>query len=590
MTNGLILAEIEKASNEYLQYKSSKISDDRAFSYMLLSVFFGVNDFNDKLDCVTDGSHDGGIDFIYFDEEDSKLFICQAKYTDNLALHHIRVEFDKICDTINNFRKSNTGAYNETLKRILQNAMDRLPDDDQDNIEIILFTVASIENPEEIIKKACNDIPDLDKFAVSICAEDDIERQIQELHSEIATVESAKIEIDNAQNYLVYKNEHARGIMVNIKSTSLIALYNRFKTSGLFDMNIRHYIRSRMVDDKINETLHKNRGDFWFLNNGIVIACEDFTIDGSKIILTNFSIVNGGQTTYLIGQYKGSNSERFYIPCKIVAENSENRKLTEIPFPTRIAEATNSQKPISPRDLKSNSPEMLRLARMLKDNGIYFEVKRGMKKPRKFKAKYSIRNDVMAQILLSIIAQIPGTAKQGAKRIFESARLYNSVFKVNYEKDLNKKAFLIDLIQLYSRYLLIESELKKKGLTPDQVSVMKNGTQVIFALIGVIYRLANNDITEDELIADKTIVKTRDFLYGKFLSYYSGDDIDSKLKHIVRNIVVVLTESYRAAYDNGLTTSINYYFKSDSQYMDRLLGNFINSLSSVSIGADISRY
>ena len=35
-------------------------------------VFFGVNNFNfnDKLDCVTDGYHDGSIDFIYFDEED----------------------------------------------------------------------------------------------------------------------------------------------------------------------------------------------------------------------------------------------------------------------------------------------------------------------------------------------------------------------------------------------------------------------------------------------------------------------------------------------------------------------------------------
>ena len=116
---------------------------------------------------------------------------------------------------------------------------------------------------------------------------------------------------------------------------------------------------------------------------------------------------------------------------------------------------------------------------MLKDNGIYLEVKRGMKKPRKFKARYSIRNDVMAQIVLSMIAQIPGTAKQGAKRIFESARLYNSVFKVNYEKDSDKKAFLIDLIQLYHRYILVENELKTKGLTSDQVSVMKNGVQVI---------------------------------------------------------------------------------------------------------------
>ena len=179
-----------------------------------------------KLDCVTDGSHDGGVDFIYFDEEDSKLFICQAKYTDNLTPSCIRNELDKICETINNFRKSNIGSYNETLKRILQNAMDRLPDDDQDNIQIILFTTANIENAEEIIKKTCNNIPDLDRFTASICSENDIARQIQEIHSAIATVESAKIEIDNAQNYLVYENNHARGIMVNIKSTSLIALYN----------------------------------------------------------------------------------------------------------------------------------------------------------------------------------------------------------------------------------------------------------------------------------------------------------------------------------------------------------------------------
>lgn len=67
MPNELIRAEVEKASAEYIKHKSSKISDDKAFSYMLLSVFFGVSDLDDKLDCVTDGSHDGGIDFIYFD-------------------------------------------------------------------------------------------------------------------------------------------------------------------------------------------------------------------------------------------------------------------------------------------------------------------------------------------------------------------------------------------------------------------------------------------------------------------------------------------------------------------------------------------
>lgn len=434
------------------------------------------------------------------------------------------------------------------------------------------------------MRKLINDVPELAKFTVSVYHCEDIENRINEKHAEIIVVPYAKIEIDKAKNILQYETEHASGIMVNIKSSSLRSLYNKFGSKGLFDMNIRGYIRNQLIDDKITDTLNKSRGDFWFLNNGIVIACEEFSVDGSKITLTNFSIVNGGQTTCLIGKYKGANIETFYIPCKIVAEK---KRQSEIPFPTKIAEATNSQKTILPRDLKSNSPEMLQLARMLKDNGIYLDVKRGAGRPKNFKPKYSVRNDTLAQIVLSMVNQIPGTARSGNKRIFESPRLYNSVFRVNYEKDINKKAFIIDLIKFYSRFLNIAGELKKLGLTPEQVSVMKNGTQMIFALLGVIYRLANNDITEHELIQDKNIVKTRDFVYGSFISNYSEDDIDMKLKHTIRGIIITMTEAYRSAYDNGITMSVNAYFKSDTLYMDRILNAFINALSTISIGADI---
>ena len=76
---------------------------------------------------------------------------------------------------------------------------------------------------------------------------------------------------------------------------------------------------------------------------------------------------------------------------------------------------------------------------MLQDNGIYLEVKRGAKKPRGFKPVYSVKNDVLAQIILSMVNQIPGTARNGSKNIFESPRLYNSVFRVNYEKDADKQ-------------------------------------------------------------------------------------------------------------------------------------------------------
>ena len=37
---------------------------------------------------------------------------------------------------------------------------------------------------------------------------------------------------------------------------------------------------------------------FWLKNNGITIVCGDFEIDGREVKLRDFSIINGGQTTY----------------------------------------------------------------------------------------------------------------------------------------------------------------------------------------------------------------------------------------------------------------------------------------------------
>ena len=434
------------------------------FGYILLSSYVIILSF------------DGGIDFLYFDEDNVKLIIAQSKYTASLVYGDIKKEFDKICDTINNFRNSNTGSYNERLARTFQNDLDSLPDDEQE---------------------------------------------------------------------------------------------------GLFDMNIRRYVGNRLIDDKIKETLDENRDDFWFLNNGIVIVCENYVITDRKIELSNFSIVNGGQTTYLIGKYKGSNLEKFYIQCKII---SEKETQTEIPFSTRIAEATNSQKPILPRDLKSNSPEMLRLVNMLRNNGIYLDVKRGAKKPAKKKLSYSIKNVELAQIVLSMVMQTPGIAKSGAKRIFESQSIYNSVFKVDYERDADKKAFLIDLVKLYSIYTDIVDGMKKEGLNPDQADIIKNGTLAIFAVMGVVYRLANNDITEADIRKDINIVRSKNFVYGGFI-HKLDDDFNKKLRNIINSIVISLTDAYCAAYKEHTVTSAGSYFKSDTHYMNIILRKFIDNLS-----------
>lgn len=584
--NELIRVEVEKAKTKIKDRKSDlSISDDRAFSYAILDNFFEVHDFGDQDDLVTDGSNDGGIDFLYYDEDESKVVLCQAKYTSNLSYEDIGNEFDKMNSTLENFKIGNTGSYNDKLRRALQNALDRLPDDAQGNIIFNLYTIADVD-VDIALKKLNNTSHKFSTDIVNIYQQTDIANQIQENQEKLDIVAYEKIKIDRAKNVLEYESEEVRGIMVNILSTSLVGLYNKYSKRGLFDLNIRRYINNKMVDSRINETLDKCREEFWFLNNGIIIACEDFDVDGNTVALMGFSIVNGGQTTTLIGKYQGDNKKEFAIPCKIVArkdkdkDEKKDKKKDEdksLLFFTRIAEATNSQKPILPRDLKSNSPEMIRLARSLQNEKIYLEIKRGVKPT--FDYQYSIKNDELAQLILSMVQQKPGTARSSKKVVFENPDTYSKIFKVNYDKDANKKGFLIDVVKLNDRYATIVKKLIEDKLTDIEVEVLKNGKQIIFALFGVLYMMANNDVSERDIIKDRYVVKNSQFTYGAFISNYTGDDIDEKLENLIVILVQAMTESYEIAFENKQATSVSNHFKTDAKYTDQILKKFVDYLT-----------
>ena len=282
--------------------------------------------------------------------------------------------------------------------------------------------------------------------------------------------------------------------------------------------------------------------------------------------------MNGGQTTQLIGTYKGTNTKEFYIPCKIVATKDASKAGD---FYTKIAEATNSQKPIYPRDLKSNSPEMRRLGGWLEQEKIYLEIKRGNKPSPKY--NYSIKNDELGQLVLSFAMQQPGTSRSGKSKIFE-ANTYDRIFKVNYEKDPSKKGFLLDLIDLDRRYQEIEKKYKIGGLDPIQTEILKNGKQMIFAIMGICYRMVNGELAETDLLTSPKSVANIPFTYGKFISCYTADDLEKRLEKVVKAIVNILADSYKTALNSNQATSVSNYFKSDAKYYMDILQSFAQRL------------
>lgn len=575
MSSEIIKQELKNITKKIFTNKNKNISEEGAFEYLALQFFcYKINDIDEKIfdieNSITNGPNDGGIDFVFYDEEELKVILGQCKYTENMNLNEIVSELNKMSSTVENFKKGLTGSYNPRLKNILQNALDRLTEENVGNVEYWIFTTSSF-NENEVDNKIEKEHGLYSKEMVSVFGLEDISSKIKETIEKNNTVSEFKLQLDRANNVLNYTSDKISGIMVNISSLSLVRMYNKYKDDGLFDLNLRKYIRNKTVDEGIKNTLDKDRDNFWFYNNGLTIACEDFTLDGNTLKLYNFSIINGGQTTNRIGNYKGSNSQEFYIPCKVIQIENNNLRMY-----AKIAEATNSQKPINARDLKSNSPEMKMLQNWLKNEGIYLEIKRGEKRKQQLRV---IKNDVLGQLILSFAHQQPGTARSGKKNIFENNSLYNKLYKVNYEKDANKKAFILDLIQLDDDYSNIELELKKGSKIKDEDKVvLANGKYVIMALIGLSYLIINEDYDRDELNNDVNLIKDPNFVFGSFISNYKKDDYKEKLESLIRMILDSLCDTYDSCIRNGIATSVSNLFKTEKKYRDYIVMDFLKMI------------
>lgn len=578
----LIENELRQIKLEVKEILKRDISDEQAFEFLSEELFClkernGYNPLFDIEMSITNGPNDGGVDFVYYDEESSKVILGQCKYTKNLKLNDIITELNKMSTTVENFKISNTGIYNEKLRAELQNALDRLPDGDEGNVEYNIYTISDYDETS-IMNKIEAEHNTYSKEMVNVYGKDEFITKIKEKVEKLNTIEEEfTINIDQANNYLTYSNSSADGIMVNMSSNSLIKMFNKYKDEGLLDMNIRKYVKNKMVDDGIKRTLDKDRSNFCFFNNGIIIACDDYYVDGNTVKIRGFSIVNGGQTTNRIGNYKGSNHEEFFIPCKIICINNKNKNLF-----SKVAETTNSQKPIYPRDLKANSPEMKMLQSWLDKENIYLEIKRGEKKKNK---KYKIKNDELGQLILSFVYQQPGTARSGKKTIFDNNNYYNKLYKQNYEKDINKKKFITDLIKLNQEYIYVEEKLKNDTakyptkLNNEQKIILKNAKYIFISLFGISYFLENGDIDLNDIISDPEIVTTQDFIYGKFINNYRKDDFEEKITALIVQIIYCLEEIYNRQLSTGSITSVSNLFKTDKKYRELIVRHTLQNLN-----------
>jgi hypothetical protein len=425
------------------------------------------------------------------------------------------------------------------------------------------------------------------KHEWEILYSDDILDYIDEVDNPNQAASVGEISIDDDDNTIQYKSERVDAYLVNISAKSLKTLYEN-NGNKLFGLNLRYYVKNDKVDLGITETITKNKNNFWYMNNGIIIIADKAEFNNNKIRLENFSIINGGQTTKMIGE--STFDEDFFLVCKLIVSG----RLTEdekISFISTVADATNSQKQILPKDLIANRVEQRELKKQLQEANIFLEVKRGERKPLYYKEKWqSIKNEKLGQILLSFMYQKPGYARNQKKDILNTRKPnYSIIFeKGPYKTDLIKNLVILNYVY--------ESKYMSKKITQNDskqnIVVKRNSQMVSISLIGLLVKIIKQKIEVNEIKEGIQNVTEEfnviDLISNRDVENFSLKDLEKDERELFKlfdHLIEIIKKALIKLNDindvvNKEHVIISNFTKQDSYYQKYVVREFINYLNS----------
>ncbi|MFA6090059.1 MAG: AIPR family protein [Candidatus Woesearchaeota archaeon] len=325
-------------------------------------------------------------------------------------------------------------------------------------------------------------------------------------------------EIDTANNFIVNNYVHSansqkpnpdlpRSILCNLSGYDLAKLNNKYATT-LFGKNIlySHNLRESLSKnsktfDKMFDTIDSEPEFFLFYNNGLTMLSSEFDAKQNKsketIELTNFSIINGAQTTSTLGAYlrnaeiekddkKINQLKKVFVLTKIF-EINDSLKNSEL-ISENIKIYNNTQTPLSSRDMVSTRKEQNMMQQKYLEcdpPNIYINIKKGTSVPEYIKTypHQKINNEVLSQLILCGFYSEPFTAKDKKAKIFENEGkddvLLNDVYQKIYHEEEGKIFNItnVELDELLFIYRLHEDTKKLiRNNLKDQLNTINQST------------------------------------------------------------------------------------------------------------------
>ena len=382
-----ILPFIQEAADEY--YGGNL---DRGFRHWAFATCFGVGyDFegNDIVDYTAiDGSDDFEIDGYFFPDSDdeSVVHLFQSKHRQagtgmriqDLAAFLRAPERILNANEVAACRNEETKTLHDQLMTMLKTSKSKC------SINLVWTTSGNLTqtarkhaeenrswnittevngNPTEVtVTLDCWDLADL-------CRQHDIQQESDDFLSKC----DHTFTLDEGSYHQTSSGADYRTLSMTVPVKQIIEVFARHSYK-IFRLNPRGPLGNK-VNAGIKNTLldETERKRFHLLNNGITAICFSWSISGSQLLVQDFQIINGCQTTVTLWNVRAAVQDD---PSVLVTV-----KLTECPehFAERIASTTNTQAALRAEDFTSNEPVQIRIQREFSGMNPpwFYQVKRG---------------------------------------------------------------------------------------------------------------------------------------------------------------------------------------------------------------------
>lgn len=355
----------------------------RALAALAIIMRCGI-DVTVAVQSLTDGYHDMGIDAVYNDTTQKKLFLVQSKWRK---------------DGVGGVSQKEVGTFVQGIKRIINFDFDGCNQKLETKKQDVTLALKDMEYQIEMIFCHTGN-QNMDEYTL---------RPVNELLYQVNEDDSVKLlvfsEIRN-QNIYEYLANGQNGTDINLDDVLLSnwgvieapfkAYYGTIPVSAigewyklygnkLFAKNIRYYKGSTDVNQGMKDVLRNQPEKFFYYNNGIKVLCKRiskklaYSTDRSNglFALEGVSLVNGAQTTGAIGSVYMETPEAVcnaYVFIQMIdLEAADEDQVIQ------ITKLSNTQNKIENKDFASLDPQQERLRMELNFGGIQYLYKSGAK-------------------------------------------------------------------------------------------------------------------------------------------------------------------------------------------------------------------